>query len=104
MFEGKTGNLYIIFRLTSCCEGVSTLCEDLHQVVGQVTTGQVQTEDGVGEGVSLVDWYSVRDTVTRVEDDSGGTTRGVQGEYSLDGNVHGGCVEGLEHDLQQTKQ
>ena len=28
-----------------------------------------------------------------------GTTRGVQGQYSLDGDVHGRCVEGLEHDL-----
>merc|ERR1719362_2409961 len=39
------------------------------------------------------------DTVTRVHDDTSGTSRGVQGEHSLDGNVHGGHVEGLEHDL-----
>merc|ERR1739848_801907 len=26
-------------------------------------------------------------------------TRGIQGEDSLDGNIHGGHVEGLEHDL-----
>merc|ERR1712098_1009848 len=39
------------------------------------------------------------DTVTSVHDDTSGTTGGVQGEHSLDGHVHGGHVEGLEHDL-----
>ena len=33
-------------------EGVSTLGQDLHQVIGQVTASQVQTEDGVGQGIS----------------------------------------------------
>ena len=30
---------------------------------------------------------------------TGGTTRCVEGEHGLDGNVHGGGVEGLKHDL-----
>ena len=80
-------------------ERVSTLGQDLHEVIGQVTSSQVQTEDGVGESVSLVDGDSVGDTITRVEHDTGGTSRGIQRQHSLDGNVHGGGVEGLEHDL-----
>ena len=39
-------------------------------------------------------------TITRVEDNTGGTTRGVEGEHGLDGDVHGRGVEGLEHDLK----
>ena len=39
------------------------------------------------------------DTIAGVEDDTGGTTGGVEGQDSLDGDVHGGCVEGFEHDL-----
>ena len=80
-------------------EGVATLGEDLHQVVCQVTTGQIQTEDGMGESVSLVDGHGVGDTITRVEHDTSGTSRGVQRQHSLDGHVHGRGVEGLEHDL-----
>merc|ERR1712186_324369 len=80
-------------------EGVATLGEDLHQVVSEVTASQVETEDGVGESVSLVDGDSVGDTVARVEHDTGGPAGGVQGEHGLDGDVHGGGVEGLEHDL-----
>merc|ERR1719213_1028134 len=77
-------------------EGVASLGEDLHQVVSEVTAGKVETEDGVGKGITLVDGNSVGDTITRVEDDTSGTARGVQGEDSLDGNIHGGGVEGLK--------
>merc|ERR1712149_98480 len=80
-------------------EGVAPLGEDLHQVVGELTASQVETDDGVGESVTLVDGDTVGDTVTGVHDDTGGTAGGVQGEHSLDGDVHGGHVEGLEHDL-----
>jgi len=80
-------------------EGVTTLGEDLHEVVGQVASGQVETQDGVGEGVTLVDGDGVGNTITGVKNDTGGTARGVQGEHGLDTDVHGGSVEGLEGDL-----
>merc|ERR1719195_712234 len=80
-------------------EGVAPLGEDLHKVVGEVTASKVEPEDGVGKGVSLIDGHGVGDTVAGVKNDTGGTARGVQGEHGLDGDVHGGGVEGLEHDL-----
>merc|ERR1712102_35667 len=80
-------------------ERVATLGEDLHEVVGQLTASQVQTEDGMGEGITFIDGDTVGNAIAGVHDDTGGTARGVQREDSLDGNVHGGHVEGLEHDL-----
>ena len=80
-------------------ERVATLGENLHEVIGQISAGQVETADGVGEGVTLVDWHGVGDTIAGVHDDTGGTAGSVQGQYSLDGDVHGWRVEGLEHDL-----
>merc|ERR1712203_1190336 len=85
--------------LSSGGEGVTSLSEDLHEVVGELTASQVQTEDGVGEGITFIDGDGVGNTITGVHDNTGGTARGVQREDSLDGNVHGGHVEGLEHDL-----
>merc|ERR1719427_801972 len=38
-------------------------------------------------------------TISGVHDDTSGTARGIKGEDSLDGNIHGGHVEGLKHDL-----
>merc|ERR1712186_252578 len=80
-------------------ERVTALSEDLHEVVGELTASQVQTEDGVGESITLIDGDVVGDTITRVHDHTGGTTRGIEGKDSLDGNIHSGHVEGLEHDL-----
>merc|ERR1719225_751737 len=55
--------------LSSGGEGVATFGEDLHQVVGEFTSSKIKT------------------------------AKGIEGEDSLDGDVHGGHVEGLEHDL-----
>merc|ERR1712039_670900 len=85
--------------LSSGGEAVSSLCEDLHQVVGEVTASKVEPEDGVGKGVTFIDGNCVRDTVAGIEDDASGTSGGIQGEHGLDGDVHGRGVEGLEHDL-----
>merc|ERR1712137_546701 len=82
-------------------EGVSSLGHDLHEVVGQVAAGQVKTQDGEGKGVNLIDGDGVGDTISDVEDKTGGTTRGVQGEDGLDAHVGGGGVEGLKDDLDE---
>merc|ERR1712212_634404 len=70
-------------------EGVAPLGEDLHEVVGQLTASQVQTEDGMGEGITFIDGDGVGNTITRVHDNTSGTARGIEGEDSLDGNIHG---------------
>merc|ERR1719410_954242 len=53
----------------------------------------------MGESITLVYGDTMGDTISRVHDNTGGTSGGVEGEDSLDGNIHGGHVEGLEHDL-----
>merc|ERR1712227_801232 len=68
------------FTLSGGGERVTTLSEDLHEVVGELTASQVQTEDGMGESVTLIDGDGVGDTITRVHDNTSGTTRGIEGE------------------------
>merc|ERR1711909_164526 len=80
-------------------ERVTTLSEDLHQVVGELTASKIKTDNSMGEGIAFIDWDTVGDTISRVHDNTSGTARGIEGEDSLDGNIHGGHVEGLEHDL-----
>ena len=90
--------------LTLCGRGerVSLLLEALHHPFGEVTSGEIQTLDGVRKSVSLVDGHSVRDTITRVEDTSSGTSGSVQGKNGLNLHVHGGNVESLEVDLSHS--
>merc|ERR1712088_485994 len=50
LFLDVTDNL----TLSSGGERVTTLSEDLHEVVGELTASQVQTEDGMGESITLI--------------------------------------------------
>merc|ERR1712054_379425 len=87
------------FTFGSGCERVATLSEDLHQVVSELTSSKVKTDDGMGKGITFIDGDAVGDTITRVHDDTSSTARGIKGKDSLDGDIHGRHVEGLKHDL-----
>merc|ERR1719153_193623 len=53
----------------------------------------------MGKSITFIDRDSMGDTITRVHDNTSGTTRGIEGKDSLDGNIHGRHVEGFKHDL-----
>merc|ERR1712223_474031 len=93
--------LYVTDNLTlsSGGERVATLSEDLHQVVGELTSSKIKTDNSMGKGITFIDGDTVGDTISRVHNNTSGTSRGIEGENSLDGDVHGGHVEGLKHDL-----
>jgi hypothetical protein len=48
---------------------------------------------------TLVNWDNLGNFITRFYNNTSVTTGGVEGENTLIGNVHGGDIEGLEHDL-----
>merc|ERR1711983_508504 len=87
------------FALSGGGERVASLGEDLHEVVGELTSSQVQTEDGVWESITFIDGDGVGYTISRVHDNTSGTSRSIEGKDSLDGDIHGWHVEGFEHDL-----
>jgi len=87
------------FSLGGGREGVAALGQDLHQVVGEIATGQVEPHDGMGQSISFVDGDGMSDTITHIQDDAGSTARGVQREDSLNGNIGGRAVERFEEDL-----
>merc|ERR1711953_324990 len=88
------------FTLGSGGERVASLGEDLHEVVGELTASQVQTEDGVWESISFIDGDGVGYTITRVHDNTSGTSRSIEGKYGLllGGNAEL-VVEGVVPDL-----
>jgi len=80
-------------------ETVTSLSKDLHEVVGQISTGKIESHDSVWESVTFVDWDVVGNSVAGVQNDTGGSAGSVKRENGLDSDVHGWEVEGLEHDL-----
>ena len=87
------------FTLGGGVEGVATLHEVLNEELSEVTAGEINTEDGVRKRETLVDGDGVSNTVAGVQNDTSGTTGSVEGQHGLNGDVKGGCVEGLEHNL-----
>merc|ERR1712113_503296 len=69
LFLDVTDNL----ALSGGGERVTTLSEDLHEVVGELTASQVQTEDNMGKSITFIDGDVVGDTIARVHDHTGGT-------------------------------
>merc|ERR1711992_201723 len=53
----------------------------------------------MGKSITFINGDVVGDTISRVHDHTSGTTGGIEGKDGLDGNIHGGHVEGLKHDL-----
>ena len=87
------------FSLGSGGESVTSLGQDLHEVVGQITTSHVHTRDSMRKGETFIDGHNVSDTITGVKHDTSSSTGGIEGQDGLDGDVEGGCVERLEDDL-----
>mmetsp|Transcript_43516 Transcript_43516/g.110202 ORF Transcript_43516/g.110202 Transcript_43516/m.110202 type:complete len:416 (-) Transcript_43516:4-1251(-) len=102
--EGDVGELLLDVAddLALCRgrEGVAALGQDLHHVLREVAACKVKAQDGMGQRIAFVDRHGVRHAVARVHDDACGAAGGIQREHSLDGDIHGRHVEGLEHDLR----
>merc|ERR1719352_1713186 len=56
--------------LSSCCKRVATLSENLHEVLSKITSCEIKTQDGMGQGVALVDGHGVGDAISRIHDNA----------------------------------
>ena len=84
------------FHLGGGGERVARLEEELSAVLGDNATGDLHLLDGVRDGETLEHGHGVSNTITGVNDETGGTTVGVQGHDGLDGDVDVVEVESLE--------
>jgi hypothetical protein len=73
--------------------------EEGDEVVGDGSSGNEVLVNGVRNGETFIDWDSVGNTISGIDDATGSSTVGVEGKDGLDGNVHTGNLESLEHEL-----
>jgi len=73
--------------------------EEGDEVVGDGSSGDEVLVNGVRNGETFIDWDSVGNTISRINDATGSSTVGIEGKDGLDGNVHTGNLESLEHEL-----
>merc|ERR1719354_337040 len=55
------------FPLGGGGERVTTLGQDLGEVVGKISASQIQTDDGVREGITFIDGHGMGDTISRIQ-------------------------------------
>lgn len=72
---------------------------ELLDVLGESTTGNIHSLDSVWDGETLIDWDSMANTITRVNNETSGSSGGVERHDSLDGDIESWNKECLEHDL-----
>src|SRR3989338_3480258 len=80
-------------------ESVTTFVEDLHEVISEVATREIQAADGMRKGMALVDGDRLGYPIPSVQHHTEVATKITEGEHGLVGKVHGRDFEGLEHDL-----
>merc|ERR1719238_803924 len=49
--------------LRCCGEGVAPLCQNFHQVLCEVTSGEIETQDCMWQRIAFVDRHGVGDTI-----------------------------------------
>jgi len=87
------------FDLGSGGEVVTSFEEEFLEVASEDTSSDLHTLDGVREGESFEDGDGMGNTITRVGNETGGSTGGVEGHDGLDGDIDVLDLEGFEHDL-----
>lgn len=73
--------------------------EEVNHMLGDGSSGDEVLLDGVRNGETFEDWDGVGNSISGVGNHTGGSTVGVEGEDSLDGNVKSLNLESLEHEL-----
>lgn len=56
--------------LTCCHKGIATLCEDLHEVVGQIPASQIQAHDSMRQSIPFINGHIVGDSITGVKNNT----------------------------------
>ena len=97
--SAKLLNVFDDFHLSGGSEGFTLLEEELLHVLGEDTSSDLHLLDGVGDHETLEDGDGVSNTITRVDDETSGSTGSVEGHDGLDGDIHVLDLEGLEHNL-----
>jgi len=83
-------------------ESGSTFSEEFSEIFGEISTSEIVSLDSMWERVTLIDWDSMGNTITRIHNATSNSTRRVKRKDSLDSNVKLRNVEVLKEDLNHS--
>jgi hypothetical protein len=73
--------------------------EELFQIVSQVSSCQIVSLNGVGKGITFVNWNCMSDTISSIQNQTSCSTWWVKWENGLNWKIECGNIKCLEHDF-----
>jgi hypothetical protein len=67
-------------------------------MLGDSSTGNIVLLNGMRDRETFIYWNSMGNTISRIDDETGGSTIGVKGKNSLDGDIKSLNLECLKHE------
>jgi len=67
-------DIFYDFNFGISGEAVSSLIKDFLEVGGDVSTSEVDSLNGMWDGITFIDWHSVGNSISRVQDNTGCST------------------------------
>jgi hypothetical protein len=79
-------------------ESLTGFHQDFGKMRSKISTSEVVSHDSVWKRITFIDWDSVSNSITRINDHTSGSTGGIEGKDSLDRDIELWDTESLEED------
>jgi len=86
------------FEFSRTLESLTGLHQDFGKVSCKISTSEVVSHDSMWKRITFIDWDSVGNSITRINDHTSSSTGGVEGKDSLDRDIELWDTESLEED------
>jgi len=86
------------FEFSRTLESLTGLHQDFGKVSSKISTSEVVSHDSMWKRITFIDWDSVGNSITRINDHTSSSTGGVEGKNSLDRDIELWDTESLEED------
>lgn len=92
-------NVLYDFNFGISSETITSLIKDFLQICSNISTGQMNSLDSMRNCITFIDWYSMWNSISWVQNNTGGSTIWIKRQDSLNTNIEAWHIEYLEHYL-----
>jgi hypothetical protein len=79
-------------------ESLTGFHQDFGKMRSKISTSEVVSHNSMWKRITFIDWDSVGNSITRINDHTSGSSGGVEGKNSLDRDIELWDTESLEED------
>jgi len=92
-------DIFYDFNFGISGEAITSLVKDLLQVSCNISTCQMDSLDSMWDGITLIDWDGMWNTISWVQDNTSCSTIWIERQYCLDTHIEAWDIKDLKHYL-----